>query len=64
MSTKSALIKSTDMDEDMQRTAVDSCEAAFGRFTDNREIAKYVKNKFDESFGGVWQCIVGMHFGW
>ncbi|CAJ0604138.1 unnamed protein product [Cylicocyclus nassatus] len=27
------------------------------------EIATFLKKKFDEKYGGAWQCIVGRNFG-
>ncbi|KJH44909.1 dynein light chain type 1 [Dictyocaulus viviparus] len=27
------------------------------------EIATFLKRKFDEKYGGSWQCIVGRNFG-
>ncbi|VDO64450.1 unnamed protein product [Schistosoma curassoni] len=60
----SAKIKSTDMPESMQCIAVDCCAAACERFTDDRDIAKYIKQEFDKRYGGTWQCVVGKRFGW
>ncbi|CAH8487821.1 unnamed protein product [Schistosoma curassoni] len=59
----SAKIKSTDMPESMQCIAVDCCAAACERFTDDRDIAKYIKQEFDKRYGGTWQCVVGKRFG-
>ncbi|CAH8487656.1 unnamed protein product [Schistosoma margrebowiei] len=60
---ESAKIKSTDMPESMQCIAVDCCAAACERFTDDRDIAKYIKQEFDKRYGGTWQCVVGKRFG-
>ncbi|CAH8827034.1 unnamed protein product [Trichobilharzia szidati] len=60
---ETARIKSTDMPESMQSVAVDCCAAACERFSEDREIAKYIKKEFDKRFGGTWQCVVGKRFG-
>ncbi|CAI2724056.1 unnamed protein product [Schistosoma spindalis] len=37
-------------------------QKAMKRFEEEREVAAYIKTKFDSNYQEYWQCIVGKHF--
>ncbi|XP_034034276.1 dynein, light chain, LC8-type 2b [Thalassophryne amazonica] len=61
MSDKKAVIKNTDMSEDMQQDAVDCALQAMEY--NIKDIAAYVKKEFDKKYNPTWHCIVGRNFG-
>ncbi|CAH8488210.1 unnamed protein product [Schistosoma margrebowiei] len=55
--------KGCNMQEAKQQFAVDLAVKAMDTYTVERDIARYIKNKFDETYGSNWHCIVGKNFG-
>ncbi|XP_071952209.1 uncharacterized protein [Antedon mediterranea] len=58
-----AVIKSSDMTEEMQETAVELALDAFKRCKVEKDIAANIKQACDEKLGPTWHCIVGKSFG-
>ncbi|PWN90151.1 hypothetical protein FA10DRAFT_106573 [Acaromyces ingoldii] len=58
-----AIIKSVDMDEDMQQKVVDYAMSALSQFTVEKDIAAHVKRTMDMAFGATWHVVVGKHYG-
>lgn len=56
-------IKSADMSEEMQQDAIDTGREAMQNYTVEKDIAEFIKRKFDETKGATWHCIVGRNFG-
>ncbi|KAJ2904079.1 dynein light chain cytoplasmic [Zalerion maritima] len=56
-------IKSADMTEEMQQEAIDVAKEAMTAHTVEKDIAQFIKRRFDESRGATWHCIVGRNFG-
>ncbi|CAL8094394.1 unnamed protein product [Calicophoron daubneyi] len=63
MTEMKAIIKSVDMDEDMQQDAVDTCAVAMSKSKLEKDVAAYMKKEFDRKYSGTWHCIVGRNFG-
>ena len=68
--TDDVLIKLVDMPDEMQTFAIDSSRDIMNELESQRNdsdydqlVAKALKMKFDEHYGGKWQCIVGTAFG-
>ncbi|XP_071093161.1 dynein light chain LC6, flagellar outer arm-like [Haliotis cracherodii] len=62
MSERKAVVKYTDMSEDMQQVAVDYAQA-LEQFNIEKDIAEYIKKEFDKKYNPTWHCIVGRNFG-
>jgi len=58
-----AVIKNTDMLEDMQQKAVDVATIALETYNIEKDIAAYIKKQFDNRYSASWHCIVGRNFG-
>jgi dynein light chain LC8-type len=58
-----AVIKNTDMSEDMQQTSVDVATIALEKYNIEKDIAAYIKKEFDKKYLPSWHCIVGRNFG-
>lgn len=58
-----AIIKNTDMPEDLQQDAVDVASKALDTYSIEKDIAIYIKKEFDRKYGVHWQCVVGRNFG-
>ena len=52
---RKAIIKNSDMTEDMQQ-AIDS-------YNIEKDIACYIKKEFDRKHNPTWHCVVGRNFG-
>ncbi|XP_033108613.1 dynein light chain 2, cytoplasmic-like isoform X2 [Anneissia japonica] len=63
MDRPTAMIKSSDMTEEMQESAVEVAIEAFERCKIEKDIAAAIKRGFDEKHGPAWHCIVGKSFG-
>ncbi|KAF9622216.1 hypothetical protein IFM89_030074 [Coptis chinensis] len=61
-SAKKVIIKSADMNEDMQKEAIDIAISAFEKHSVEKEIAEQIKKDFDKKHGPTWHCIVGRNF--
>ncbi|KAK4473954.1 hypothetical protein MN116_003275 [Schistosoma mekongi] len=58
-----AVIKNTDMTEDMQEYAVHTAATALSKYDIEKDIAAYIKKDFDKEYRPNWHCVVGKHFG-
>ncbi|XP_050238179.1 uncharacterized protein LOC126687664 [Mercurialis annua] len=60
-----AVVRETDMAEEMQRQAMELAYQALDlhEVSDCKSIAHYIKQKFDETQGSAWHCVVGKEFG-
>ncbi|KAM3186333.1 hypothetical protein ACTXT7_004507 [Hymenolepis weldensis] len=58
-----AVIKETDMLEELQQQAANCAYEALQHHTQNMDIARYVRKRFDNIYGPSWSCIVGVEFG-
>lgn len=58
-----AVIKGSDMPDDMMQDAIECGVQALQSDITDREIAAYVKKEFDKKYGPTWHCIVGKHYG-
>lgn len=56
---KPEMLKS-DLTEEMKIQAFDLAIEGMNRYSVERDIADYVKQKFDEVFEPSWQCIIGI----
>ncbi|CAH8442064.1 unnamed protein product [Schistosoma turkestanicum] len=62
-------IKQTDMlvvkcniQDEMQGYVKTLVQKALNRYQDERELATFIKIRFDSHYQKYWQCIVGKHF--
>lgn len=60
---KKAVIKNADMEENMQREAVDIAAQALDKFNIEKDIAAHIKKEFDKKYNPTWHCVVGRNFG-
>lgn len=51
------------MPEDMLNDAAVLAEEALKRCATRKDVAAYVKKRFDEKYGPLWHCVVGRDFG-
>ncbi|KAL7058553.1 hypothetical protein AAHC03_013742 [Spirometra sp. Aus1] len=58
-----AIVKSADMAEEQQQSAVDLAAEALAKHGLEKDIAAFIKKEFDKQFGPTWHCIVGKNFG-
>ena len=63
MALRKAVIKSADMSEDMQQEAIATASEALEKYSIEKDIAAFIKKKFDKTFNPTWHCIVGRSFG-
>nr|CAX73035.1 Dynein light chain, type 1,domain-containing protein [Schistosoma japonicum] len=50
------------MPKDMENNAVNWFNEAFSTYTTHKDMADYLKQKFDHIYGRNWQCIIGKNF--
>ncbi|VDN14289.1 unnamed protein product [Dibothriocephalus latus] len=62
-SSTKAIVKSADMAEEQQQSAVDLAAEALAKHGIEKDIAAFIKKEFDKQFGPTWHCIVGKNFG-
>lgn len=55
--------KNADMNEVMQRDAIDCAKLAMEKYNTEREIANFIKKEFDKRHSPFYHVIVGKHFG-
>mmetsp|Transcript_85443 Transcript_85443/g.169507 ORF Transcript_85443/g.169507 Transcript_85443/m.169507 type:complete len:93 (+) Transcript_85443:108-386(+) len=57
-------VRSTDMDEnsEMRRDAFQQTSIAMGKYENEKDISKHIKEFFDGKFGPNWHCVVGKGF--
>ena len=63
METGKAIVKNTDMTDEMQQRAVECAKEALDHFNVEKDIAAHIKKTFDKDFSPTWHCIVGKNFG-
>ncbi|VDK39317.1 unnamed protein product [Taenia asiatica] len=63
MSTGRAVVKNGDMPIEMQQHALACARDAMSEFCIEKDIAIYIKKKFDETYNPTWHCIVGRSYG-
>ena len=60
---RKAIIKNSDMTEDMQQDAINVATKAIESYNIEKDIACYIKKEFDRKHNPTWHCIVGRNFG-
>lgn len=63
MSDRKAIVKASDMSEDMQHAAIEAAQKAVETYNIEKDIAAYIKKDFDKKHNPTWHCIVGRNFG-
>lgn len=63
METTDAIVKNSDMSDEMQKSAVECAKEAMDHHKIEKDIASYIKKHFDKEFSPTWHCIVGKNFG-
>lgn len=56
-------IKCFCMSEEMINYAAESAEEALRQCSTRKDVAAFVKKRFDEKYGTLWHCVVGRDFG-
>ena len=56
-------VHKADIPEALQAKAVLRVNEGMEKFTIEKDLATYVKKKFDEEFGGTWHVVCGRNFG-
>ncbi|KFV87773.1 Dynein light chain 1, cytoplasmic [Struthio camelus australis] len=62
MSDQKAVIKDTDMSEEMQHDAVECAVHSLEEYNIEHEIAAHIKREFDKKYNPTWHCVVGRNF--
>ena len=57
---RKAIIKNSDMTEDMQQDAINVATKAIDSYNIEKDIACYIKKEFDRKHNPTWHCIVGL----
>eukprot|EP00668_Euglena_longa_P011310 GGOE01013704.1.p2 GENE.GGOE01013704.1~~GGOE01013704.1.p2 ORF type:complete len:106 (-),score=33.58 GGOE01013704.1:210-527(-) len=65
---RKATVLRSEMPEEMTATAVEYCNQALDRLKEGipsqeRDVAKHVKEQFDKQYGACWHCAFGSHYG-
>jgi len=60
---RKAIIKNSDMSEEMQQDAINVATKAIDSYSIEKDIACYIKKEFDRKHNPTWHCIVGRNFG-
>ena len=55
-------VKRVEMPSSMKQYVVDCATLAYIRYDSRNDIARYLKNEFNNRYGQYWQCIVGEQF--
>lgn len=63
MTDRKIVVKNADMNEEMQKNAMDVANQALDRHNIERDIAAYIKKEFDKKYNPTWHCVVGRSFG-
>ncbi|CAB3401101.1 unnamed protein product [Caenorhabditis bovis] len=58
-----AIVRSTDMPEELQKEAITVSLEAMDKYKLERDIATYIKEEFDKRHNPSWHCVVGRNFG-
>ena len=57
------VVKNSDMPGEMQQEAIEYAKEAMAKFDVEKDIAAFVKKKFDKKHDPTWHCIVGRQYG-
>ena len=60
---RKVVVKNADMNEEMQKNAMDVANQALDRHNIERDISAYIKKEFDKKYNPTWHCVVGRSFG-
>ena len=60
---RKAIIKNSDMTEDMQQDAINVATKAIDSYNIEKDIACYIKKEFDRKHNPTQHCVVGRNFG-
>eukprot|EP00210_Caulerpa_lentillifera_P005596 g5353.t1 len=60
---KGVVIKNADMADNMKQQAIEVAFTALSQHEVEKDIAAYIKKRFDELYGATWHCVVGRGFG-
>ncbi|TPP57514.1 Dynein light chain DLC [Fasciola gigantica] len=53
----------TEMNEAMLEHAVETTRKAFDKYTQDSEVAQFIKKEFDSQYNPTWHCVVGKTYG-
>uniref|UniRef100_A0A915LD48 Dynein light chain n=1 Tax=Meloidogyne javanica TaxID=6303 RepID=A0A915LD48_MELJA len=56
-------VKETDMKPNMVNQAMDIVRDGIQKHSQDKDIASFVKDTFEQRFGPTWHCVVGRSFG-
>uniref|UniRef100_A0A915CM72 Dynein light chain n=1 Tax=Ditylenchus dipsaci TaxID=166011 RepID=A0A915CM72_9BILA len=56
-------IKETDMTPEMTKTSVAIVREGLKKFNQDKDVASYLKDTFEQQFGATWHAVVGKSFG-
>ena len=59
----SPVVKNADMAPDLQAFALETVQKAFDAAAKERDIAAYIRERFDKEQGPTWNVVVGRMFG-
>ncbi|NXI74189.1 DYL1 protein, partial [Anseranas semipalmata] len=62
MGDQKAVIKDTDMSEEMQQQAVECAIRSLEEYSVEYDIAARIKREFDRKYSPTWHCVVGRDF--
>ena len=60
---RKAIIKNSDMSEEMQQDVINVSSKAIEMYSIEKDIACYIKKEFDKKHSPTWHCVVGRNFG-
>ncbi|GAA31929.2 dynein light chain type 1 [Opisthorchis viverrini] len=63
MGERKAIVKNTDMPNEMQEMAVNVAADATNKYDLEKDIAAHIKKEFDRKYAVTWHCVVGKNFG-
>ena len=56
-------IRTVEMPEEMAASAVAVAEEAVSKETKEKDLAAFIKKRFDQVHGPSWHCVVGRNYG-
>ncbi|KAL1452698.1 hypothetical protein WDU94_006902 [Cyamophila willieti] len=56
-------VKHSTLNPAMEEAAVNALREGLAKYNLERDIAGYVREVFDKTYGSFWQCIVGRNYG-
>ncbi|KAI5478916.1 hypothetical protein MNV49_004437 [Pseudohyphozyma bogoriensis] len=59
----SAIIKSADMSDEMQKVTIQIASEAMGAHDVEKDVAAFIKRELDKKYGATWHVVVGKSFG-